>query len=107
MSDCLRRAFETGLRYSGRNEDLSFIPDKASSDMIPELCKRFNLTLHNKPGIQIYPGNVPVLVVYQDSIGLVTNPDEVGFGKPLFHAVFASDIRVFEKYSVFVVITGW
>ena len=27
---CLRRAFEVGLAYMGRSEDVSFIPDKAS-----------------------------------------------------------------------------
>lgn len=106
QKDCLRRAFSAGLAYIGRHDDLSWIPDGCSSEMLPEICQRLGLVLIQMDGEYTFHME-PVLVVYDMEAGIVTNRDEPGFGHNIFHAVFASDILPFTRWKIKAVVLGW
>jgi hypothetical protein len=104
--DCLRRAFSVGLAYAGRHEDVSWIPDGCSSEMLPEICERLGLVLIMLDGRYTFHME-PVLVGYDMEDGVVTNEDEPGFGQNICHAVFASDILPFIRWKIKFAVLGW
>ncbi len=92
---CVRRAFETGLRYMGRTEDLSWIPDSVvGSQEIWAIAERLGLqplkTGHHKLDL------IPAVVAYHEE------GDDEG------HAVFISDILpLTRQYKIIAIVIGF
>lgn len=95
MAGCVRKAFECGLKYMGRNDDLSWIPDSVlGSEAIGEIADKLGLS-------KLSQGNHilelrPVVVAYTDS------PDDKDG-----HAVFVSDILPLLKYRIIAIVVGF
>jgi hypothetical protein len=97
---CLRHAFAVGLAYMGRQEDVSWIPDKANMDDIRSACERFSMTLIDELGEFNLGQHTPVLICYRTD-------ERDDNGDLIDHAVFASDAKPFERLLVICTVIGW
>jgi hypothetical protein len=97
---CLRHAFDIGLAYMGRQEDLSWIPNKASMEDVRKAATRFGLTVIDSFGGFVLPEFTPVLVVYVTGL-------QYGGEYDVYHAVFASDILAFKHLQIVSTVIGW
>ncbi len=94
MGGCVRRAFEVGLQYMGRTDDLSWIPDAVvGSQEIWAIAERLGLEplTNGEHTLDL----IPVIVAYKEDDG------EEG------HAVFVSDIQPLMKHTIVAIVRGF
>ena len=94
MEDCLKRSFESGLRWCGINEEVSNINYSEEAKYMAEYYGLAYTESFNDLNIK----NNPVIVIYKDN---KTYTDSI------YYSVFASDLAPFGGKEIFAIIYGF